>query len=264
MKPREILQEFSIKDMNEPVEKTITVSTAYDFSDFINCPICRGKLNSTLAALPCLHRFCEECIKMHLSKTTHSCPLCRKALASRRNCRKDPNYDKLVAILSKSSSQKDDVMSSEEIFAYYYNHLASTEQLKIQGRERQFQLSNKSPRSQSNDSMLGKRSQSGESIAHVTFILQPITLLDPINTNDDDNKLKKPFLRAPAGVTIIDLINFLKTKSQFHRMEFDILIKYHDELIPLNDDITLKDICINYYKDAASELILYFRKKQLL
>jgi hypothetical protein len=257
MKPRKILKEISMTD-NGPVENTITVSSN-NLSDFITCNVCYDRLKVTLAVPPCLHRFCEECINKHLM-TSHNCPNCRQPVSSRRNCRKDPNYDNLVEILSRSISRDQSQSKDEIVAAARMAHKKAVERMQLMQKERKFQQEIiNSSRSMSNDSMLGKRSHPGDTIIHVKFILRPYTILNSSN-NDEDN-LKKPYLRAPAEVSITDLTNFLKTKPQFNRTDFDILIKYHDHMITLNDDITLKDICIKYYKDADSELVLYFRRK---
>ena len=285
-KPRQILQENSLNsDTQEPVENTIKVNYNKDlFTDLILCPICRETFKKTTTVMPCLHRFCNECINRCLRefKTEgHECPLCRKKLASRRNCKLDPNYDKLVAILSKTY---DDEASDMSIRDYKKLHEARSLQLRQQSKEKKFQQAVQLTqlRANSNDSLLGKRSISGEPLVHVNFILKPFTFVDPniplsssssssssdaINNHPNEyinDSLKKPYLRAPSGVTIVDLVKFLKTKSQFQRLDFDILIKFQEQVILLSDDVTLKDICVKYYNDADSELALYYRRKTLI
>ena len=248
--------ENSINDDGEPTDNFITVKNAKDaLSDFIMCPICKDPLKAISAVMSCLHRFCDECINKHLVTTQHkNCPLCRHALASRRNCRKDPNYDKLVAILTRSS-QKESSLSKADLLELRRKHELQTEKFKNLGRERMFQAENKNQSSSS--SMLGKRSHSAET-TNVNFILKP----EPNSSgNNDSDILKKPYIRASSQVNVNDLINFLKAKVQFQSMDFDILIKFKEELVLLSGEDTLLSICTRFYKDATSELALYFRRK---
>lgn len=90
------------------------------FTDEIMCPICLGVLENTWLVMACLHRFCSQCLQKSLrmdkgSRTNHECPLCRVKLASRRSCKPDPLYDKLVSLVSKSSNEESintDIISS--------------------------------------------------------------------------------------------------------------------------------------------------------
>lgn len=264
MRPRAMLQEYHVNENNsEPIENTITINNGIEaLSDFIKCSICKGLLQSIWAS-PCCHRFCDECITKQITNFKN-CPLCKGPLPSKRNCRRDAKYDQLVEILTRSSSlikESEKELSLSAIQDYRRQHAENTEKFRQLAEERKFQMSlQKAKQHNSSDSMLGKRSHSGEVINHVNFILKP----EPNNTSNtynDDDFLKKPFLRAPSTVSINDLTSFLKTKTQFQRMGFDILIKFNDELLLLTDDTTLHDICIKYYKNADAELVLYFRKK---
>ena len=256
MKPRKLLLENSINDNGEPTDNFITVKNAKDaLSDFVMCPICKDPLKSILTSMSCLHRFCDECITRHLMITQHkNCPLCRHALASRRNARKDPNYDKLVTMLLRTS-QKESSLSKAELQELRRKHELQTEKFRNMSRERMFQAENKNQTSSS--SMLGKRSHSAET-TNVNFILKP----EPNSSgNNDSDILKKPYIKASSQVNVNDLINFLKAKVQFQSTDFDILIKFKEELILLSGEDTLLSICTRFYKDATSELALYFRKK---
>eukprot|EP00466_Bigelowiella_natans_P014995 jgi/Bigna1/33410/e_gw1.2.209.1 len=63
----------------------------------LTCPVCLGILRDTMTVMNCLHRFCAECIELSLRMGRKECPSCRTSCPSRRNLRKDPQFDKLIA-----------------------------------------------------------------------------------------------------------------------------------------------------------------------
>ncbi|CAB4026904.1 E3 ubiquitin- ligase NRDP1, partial [Paramuricea clavata] len=46
------------------------------------CPICFGVLKDPMQCENNEHYFCSGCIKKHLEKTSHSCPVCREKLTA--------------------------------------------------------------------------------------------------------------------------------------------------------------------------------------
>jgi hypothetical protein len=44
------------------------------------CAICRGVLQEPMQCENNEHYFCSGCIKKHLEKTSHSCPICQEEL----------------------------------------------------------------------------------------------------------------------------------------------------------------------------------------
>jgi hypothetical protein len=49
------------------------------------------------------------------NRTNHECPLCRVKLASRRSCKPDPLFNKLVSLVTKSSSSSNEESTDTEI-----------------------------------------------------------------------------------------------------------------------------------------------------
>lgn len=90
-------------------EKTLSIEVENDIiesllTDNLKCGVCLGPLDSTLTT-SCLHRFCSECLQRALRmdlgpKMHHECPSCRAKLASRRACKPDSKFDKLVDLFT--------------------------------------------------------------------------------------------------------------------------------------------------------------------
>ena len=64
------------------------------------CPICLDALTDTRINPECRHRFCGDCIKESLRRCNNECPSCRVHIPTKRTMRKDPQFDKIVSVLS--------------------------------------------------------------------------------------------------------------------------------------------------------------------
>ena len=58
-----------------------------------------------MTTMDCMHRFCEECIVTSLRLSSKECPTCRTRLPSKRNLRRDPNFDALVRAVYPNRQQ---------------------------------------------------------------------------------------------------------------------------------------------------------------
>jgi len=87
---------------NEEVPATVVYSNT---DETLQCTICKNTMVSTLAVIPCIHRFCSDCLNEALRKMntetskTRGCPLCRTKLTSRRSSKLDSTFDALIEIL---------------------------------------------------------------------------------------------------------------------------------------------------------------------
>lgn len=69
-------------------------------ADETRCAVCLGVIKDARLIAQCMHRFCAVCIEKWLRLSKESvCPQCRKPMQSRRDCRPDPRFDRLVAML---------------------------------------------------------------------------------------------------------------------------------------------------------------------
>ena len=96
-KPRQVLEGPKSDESNiskaEPLILRIPLNKVR--SEF-NCPICLKVMVKTTIVMECLHRFCADCIEKCLRLGMKECPSCRVHIPSRRNMRRDVNYDKLI------------------------------------------------------------------------------------------------------------------------------------------------------------------------
>ena len=113
LQPRRLI----VPQRNDPdteyvVLDTTVVTAAGSFTNEIVCAICMDVIDTTWTVMACLHRFCSSCLQKCLrmeraGNHSHECPLCRAKLASRRNCKADPLYDRLIATLMNRSVDSD-------------------------------------------------------------------------------------------------------------------------------------------------------------
>ena len=78
------------------VNKEITLDQKI-FNQDLTCPICLNILKQTMTTMDCMHRFCGNCIITCLRTSNKECPTCRTKCQSKRNLRRDPAFDRLVA-----------------------------------------------------------------------------------------------------------------------------------------------------------------------
>ena len=95
---------------NEEVAATLTYCPGHADEE-LKCGICLGTISNPLTVIPCIHRFCSECLQRSLrvgfeTKTTHSCPLCRVKMVSRRASKPDPTFDALIGILEGDTDDR--------------------------------------------------------------------------------------------------------------------------------------------------------------
>lgn len=62
----------------------------------LQCPVCMSIIREACVVRECLHRFCRECIHKCLRLGKKECPACRTHVPSRRSCRPDPAFDRLI------------------------------------------------------------------------------------------------------------------------------------------------------------------------
>ncbi|KAK9863188.1 hypothetical protein WJX84_004125 [Apatococcus fuscideae] len=64
------------------------------------CPVCLGVIRDARLVSVCMHRFCAECIEKWLRNAKeNSCPQCREPMQSRRDCKRDVRFDRLLSVL---------------------------------------------------------------------------------------------------------------------------------------------------------------------
>ena len=74
------------------------------------CLVCKSVLRETRVVIPCMHRFCKDCIEfeqrntsgrtaVHGKKKGGQCPQCRHPIPSRRHTKPDPAFDALLAAI---------------------------------------------------------------------------------------------------------------------------------------------------------------------
>lgn len=71
-----------------------------DIEEETRCAVCLGVIKDARLIAQCMHRFCAVCIEKWLRQSKQNdCPQCRKPMQSRRDCKSDPRFDRLVALL---------------------------------------------------------------------------------------------------------------------------------------------------------------------
>ena len=101
-KPREVLRGRNEKDDDTSGDNDAPLMLKLHLNNMkseFHCPICLSFMVKTTIVMECLHRFCAECIEKCLRSGMKECPSCRVHIPSRRNMRRDVNYDKLIASL---------------------------------------------------------------------------------------------------------------------------------------------------------------------
>ncbi|KAK9902834.1 hypothetical protein WJX75_008005 [Coccomyxa subellipsoidea] len=64
------------------------------------CPVCLGIVKHCRLVSGCMHRFCADCIEKWLRVANEpSCPQCREQMQSRRDCKRDIRFDRLLKLL---------------------------------------------------------------------------------------------------------------------------------------------------------------------
>ncbi|EIE19839.1 hypothetical protein COCSUDRAFT_58076 [Coccomyxa subellipsoidea C-169] len=64
------------------------------------CSVCLGIVKSCRLVSGCMHRFCADCIEKWLRVASEpSCPQCRVQMQSRRDCKRDVRFDRLLKLL---------------------------------------------------------------------------------------------------------------------------------------------------------------------
>lgn len=99
-------------DENGTSIRTVLVVDMKKEETFETCVVCLSPPVNTIAIMACLHRFCSDCYNHFLQKNYKSesresqneCPICRTKLSSRRDGRRDENFDELLKLLTESSN----------------------------------------------------------------------------------------------------------------------------------------------------------------
>ncbi|CAL8466322.1 g5858 [Coccomyxa elongata] len=64
------------------------------------CAVCLGIVKNCRLVSGCMHRFCADCIEKWLRVASEpSCPQCREQMQSRRDCKRDSRFDRLLKLL---------------------------------------------------------------------------------------------------------------------------------------------------------------------
>jgi len=108
---RKLLPPHLIDEHGTLIETVVILDVTEEetFEREITCVVCLSPPDSTVAVMACLHRFCSECFNRCLRKNIGSgsqkaqneCPICRVKLFSRRDGRRDENFDELLKFLTK-------------------------------------------------------------------------------------------------------------------------------------------------------------------
>jgi hypothetical protein len=208
----------------------------------LKCPICLDILNQTVAVNPCLHRFCNECIEMHLrqlvnAKKQHECPSCRAPITSRRVLRRDTNFDEIILKLLPRETFNALAQQDEKIdlASFKVEHKKKIEEWRAQGKEMRKNLhayevqptqqkakgtgkGGKGSKPKRQSSAIEKEEEAAlarlrrnEEYPHVCFTFCPCPLeiqLTPSIFKD----LIKPYIRAPAYARIMDMKAFVQNR----------------------------------------------------
>lgn len=235
---RETLSEFAINEAQEMELATVAVqsneSLDFLFADEIKCPICLEILDKTWTVSACLHRFCCECLHKSLrqelgsQRATHECPLCRVKLASRRSSKPDPNFDKIIAILTDGNLNTD--LKRFDSVRYVKKYNADVQQFREKAKylreNAKNHNSNEFHQDTSSSSSVKLHNKERESIQYVQWSLQPYSkhnlernfeqstgpkiLKLPIQS--DELMLDKCYLRTSAAMKISDIEIYLFKK----------------------------------------------------
>ncbi|CAI5455893.1 unnamed protein product [Caenorhabditis angaria] len=65
----------------------------------LSCDVCHDLVTSSVMTKKCGHRFCDQCIMICIMRAGSSCPTCRQNLASKRELKQDPRFDKFIVQL---------------------------------------------------------------------------------------------------------------------------------------------------------------------
>ncbi|BDA51323.1 probable E3 ubiquitin-protein ligase RING1 at N-terminal half [Coccomyxa sp. Obi] len=69
------------------------------------CAVCLGIVKNCRLVSGCMHRFCADCIEKWLRVASEpSCPQCREQMQSRRDCKRDSRFDRLLTLLYENIS----------------------------------------------------------------------------------------------------------------------------------------------------------------
>ncbi|KAK9844788.1 hypothetical protein WJX74_006846 [Apatococcus lobatus] len=78
------------------------------------CPVCLGVIRDARLVSVCMHRFCAECIEKWLRNAKeNSCPQCREPMQSRRDCKRDVRFDRLLSVLYGNVDRYEEKMEKE-------------------------------------------------------------------------------------------------------------------------------------------------------
>jgi hypothetical protein len=106
------IEDLMYIDTGEGDAITLCISTDDNVAirNLFLCPICLDVIDKAWVVMACLHRFCSDCIHKSLRtnlgpKSVKECPLCRKTLASRRDCKPDPKFDALIQTFGYHNSR---------------------------------------------------------------------------------------------------------------------------------------------------------------
>eukprot|EP00477_Mikrocytos_mackini_P000244 GAHX01000258.1.p1 GENE.GAHX01000258.1~~GAHX01000258.1.p1 ORF type:complete len:105 (-),score=16.89 GAHX01000258.1:207-521(-) len=70
---------------------------------YIKCSVCLNFIQNATVTVNCMHRFCKPCIEQSLRKGKKECPYCKAFCASKRELKRDAEYQNFVDLFVKDN-----------------------------------------------------------------------------------------------------------------------------------------------------------------
>lgn len=230
------------------LDEAVIRITMKDINSEMTCRVCLGIIRNATTVMECLHRFCEECIGKSLRMGRKQCPSCRVSCPSRRNLRRDLQFDEVIrqfypdlnAIDAQQEAIVQKIVNSQEVKAFASSIHTGEEKQKVQAKKR--------IRSRGSD----KKKKSGKNQT-IALMLRKHPVLDA------KFKLKATYLCVVRHCRVETLANYLHSKllpPQGTKFSFTIMTDY--QKVPLLHVLSLDEVEDKYWNQPNNALVLTY------